>query len=212
MKNILFIAPPAGGKGTVSDKLVERCGYKHVSTGDLLRDVDKSSKLGKEIESIISQGKLVNDEIVLELLKEKLKSFSKDEHFILDGFPRNLKQAEDLDSLLNELDLNDYTVIELDVPYDVCLKRAVGRIICPKCHKSFNKYFVKPKIEGICDNCGSLLISRSDDNEDTFKNRYDTYLENTAPLVEYYKNSNLLVKVNGIDNVIESVESVIHND
>ncbi len=212
MKNILFIAPPAGGKGTQSDLLVENYGYIHISTGDLLREVDKTSELGQKVNELIASGKLVPDDIVLSLLKEKLLTLNSDESFILDGYPRNIAQAEELEHLMEELGRNLDLAIELDVPYDTILKRAIGRVSCPKCKSTFNTFFKQPKVEGICDKCGEKLIHRDDDNESTFKVRYDTYLENTNPLIDFYESRNKLVRVDGINNTFESIVSVIKND
>ena len=209
MKNILFIAPPAGGKGTLSDELVKTFGYTHISTGDLLRDVDKSSELGKQVNELISDGKLVPDNIVLTLLKQKLESLDKMNAFILDGFPRNINQAYALDKLLDELGLTLDYVIELDVPYDVLLKRAIGRVSCPKCKATFNTFFKKPKEESICDYCGEVLFHRPDDNEDTFSVRYQTYLDNASPLIAFYKETNKHIKLDGINNTLEKLISVI---
>ena len=209
MKNILFIAPPAAGKGTQSDLLMEKLNYKHISTGDLLRELDKTTPLGKEVAELINAGKLVSDEIVLQLLKDKLLSLDESDSFILDGFPRNLNQANELDKLLSEVNKSLDLVIELDVPYDTCLNRATGRIICPKCHKSYNKFFMKPSKDGICDACGSDLIVRNDDNEETFKERYNTYMETTMPLIKYYEEQGKLIKVDGINDTFEKIVSVV---
>ena len=209
MKNILFIAPPAAGKGTQSDALTEKLGYVHISSGDLLREIDKESELGKKVNELISAGKLVSDEIVLELLKNKLQTLKEEDHFILDGFPRNLNQAIALDDMLKDINKTLDAVIELDVDYDICLKRATGRIICPKCKRSYNKFFKQPKTEGKCDACGSDLITRSDDTADTFKERFDSYVEVTMPLIEYYDKKGILVKVDGVNNTYDEIVSVI---
>lgn len=211
MKNILFIAPPAGGKGTQSGLLVENFGYIHISTGDLLRDIDESSPLGKKIREIQVSGKLVDDETVFELLEEKLQSI-KGKPFLLDGCARTVRQAELLEQVLYKLDMHLDLVIELDVPYDILLKRATGRISCPKCKAIFNKYFKPPHEEGVCDHCHEALVSRNDDNEETFKTRYETYLENATPLIEYYKNLGKLVKIDGINNTYEMISEKIKND
>ncbi len=208
MKNVLFIAPPAGGKGTQSEALVENYGYIHISTGDLLREIDKTTPLGKEVQELMSKGAFISDELVLELLKEKLLSIG-NKPFILDGCPRNLNQAEKLDIMLEELGLSLDVIIELDVPYDVTLKRAIGRISCPKCKKTYNKFFKKPAVEGLCDDCKESLTSRSDDNEDTFKVRYDTYMEATAHLIDYYKEKGKLEKIDGINDTFDSIVRVI---
>lgn len=211
MKNVLFIAPPAAGKGTQSDKLVENFGYVHISTGDLLRDVDVDTPLGKRIREIQATGKLVDDETVFELLEEKLRSI-KGNHFLLDGCVRNIKQAEMLEDLLGRLDMSLDLVIELDVPYDVLLKRTIGRISCPKCKSIFNKYFKQPKSEGICDSCGETLVSRNDDNEETFKVRYDTYIENAEPLIDFYEQLGKLIKVDGVNDPEKVISEKIKND
>ena len=209
MKNILFIAPPAGGKGTLSDELVKNYGYVHISTGDLLRDVDKSSELGIMVNELISKGSLVPDDIVLALLKEKLESLDKNRAFILDGYPRNIDQAYALEDVLKKLGLSLDCAIELDVPYDTLLKRAIGRVSCPKCKATFNTFFKQPKIEGICDVCGEKLFHRSDDNEETFASRYNTYLENAEPLISFYESQGKLVKLDGINNTLSLLVSVI---
>ena len=209
MKNILFIAPPAGGKGTLSDELVSKFGYTHISTGDLLRDVDKSSELGIKVNELISKGELVPDDIVLALLKAKLETLSESNAFILDGYPRNIDQAYALEDVLQELGLSLDYAIELDVPYDILLKRAIGRVSCPKCKATFNTFFKQPKVEGICDVCGEKLFHRSDDNEETFATRYETYMKNAEPLIEFYGNKNKLVKLDGINNTLEELVSVI---
>ncbi len=208
MKNVLFIAPPAGGKGTVSDALVEEYGYVHISTGDLLRDLDKSTPLGKEVEKRMKTGELIDDELVLRLLKDKLESLD-GKPFILDGCPRNLAQAEKIDEMFEEMNLELDVVIELIVPYDTVLKRAIGRVTCPKCKATFNTFFKKPEVDGICDKCGSELMHRSDDNEDTFKVRYDNYVELTTPLIDYYKERGKYVSVDGVNEPYKDVVSVI---
>lgn len=201
MKNIIFIAPPAAGKGTQSELLVNNYKYNHISTGDLLRNKQNDgSKLGNELKELLKSGKLVDDEIVTNLLKEKLVSI--DGPFILDGYPRNRKQALELDKIFNELNINNYVGIYLDVDEDTALKRALGRITCPKCKRTYNKYNqeTKPLNEGLCDDCNIELIGRSDDNEETFKIRFNEYLNNTKPLLDYYKEKDLLyVMENKID-------------
>lgn len=200
MKNIIFIAPPAAGKGTQSDLLVNKYGYVHISTGDLLRkEVALETELGKKLTAIMSSGELVSDEIVSELLKKRLGDADIQNGFILDGYPRTLDQAKILEAILEELNLRIDAVLYLDMDLEVAMHRALGRITCPKCKRGYNKYeeVLKPKIEGICDDCETELISRSDDNEETFKTRFDTYIKSTKPLLNYYDNLGIL---NIIDN------------
>lgn len=208
MKNVLFIAPPAGGKGTISEALEENFGYVHISTGDLLRSLDKSTPLGKEVNERLKTGGLLDDELVLRLLKEKLQTLD-GQPFILDGCPRNIAQAYECEKIFEELNLSLDVVIGLTVPYDVVLKRAVGRVTCEECKAIFNKYTKPPVQEGICDKCGGTLVHRSDDNEETFKVRYDTFVEQTKPIVDFYKKANKYVEVDGLEGTYDAVVSVI---
>ena len=170
MNNIIFIAPPAAGKGTQSDLLVKKYGYSHISTGDLLRaEVASGSELGNSLKEIMASGSLVSDEIVNELLKNKLSSL--DGNFILDGYPRTLEQAKSLTELAAELNVVLNTVIYLEMDETTAMHRALGRITCPKCKRGYNKYesVLKPQVEFICDDCNVELESRTDDTEETFK-------------------------------------------
>lgn len=196
MKNIIFIAPPAAGKGTQSELLVKEFDYKHISTGDLLREKQNDgSLLGNKIKELLATGNLVDDAIVTELLKEKLSNITGS--FILDGYPRNVNQANTLENILNELNLSIDAVIYLNVDCDLAMKRALGRITCPKCKRTYNKYSeaTKPKVDNMCDDCNIELVGRSDDNEESFKVRFNTYLSNTEPLLEYYRERGKLVVI-----------------
>ena len=207
MKNILFIAPPAGGKGTISEALEDEFGYKHISTGDLIREIDEESEIGKKVQECMKVGAFVDDEIVLSLLKEKLLEIG-DNPFVIDGFPRSITQAEELDELFKNINKTLDTVIYIDIDYDTCLKRAIGRISCPNCHATFNEFFKKPKIENVCDECGTKLTKRVDDNEETFAKRFKVFEENTLPLVEYYRKKGILFTVDK-DNTYEKIKGEI---
>lgn len=210
MKNIIFIAPPAAGKGTQSDLLVKKYGYTHISTGDLLRsEIAKQSEIGKNIKELMDSGNLISDEIVSKLLKDKLSSL--DGPFILDGYPRNLTQIGMLDKILKEINKKIDLVIYLDVPYDILINRVLLRLSCPKCSRSYHKINLKPKKEWICDDCQVELVSRSDDTEETFKNRYQTYIDNTSPLLNYYKEKNMLEIIDStdLDETFNRIEKVI---
>lgn len=195
MKSVIFLAPPASGKGTQSSYL-ESLGYEHISTGDMLRsEINSGSKLGIEIKELIECGELVSDEIVIELITNKLSSLN-NKPFILDGFPRTMNQATSLNEIFKKLNINNYLVIYLEIDESTALKRALGRMTC-ECGKSYNIYFdeLKPRVEGRCDSCNSSLVKRNDDNEESFKNRFQTFLNNTLPIKEFYRNMNVLVEI-----------------
>ncbi len=203
MKNIIFIAPPAAGKGTVSEYLVKHFGYEHLSTGDLLRDEIKSgSELGNQINDLITKGSLVSDELITRLVNERLRSIV-GKPFILDGFPRTLSQAKSLDEMLINYNVTNNIVIYLDIEENQALKRVLGRVTCPKCKRTYNlnNINLRPKEDNVCDDCHILLEKRSDDNEETFRVRFNTYLENTKAIIDYYENKGLLSKINVSDDL-----------
>ena len=216
MKNIIFIAPPAAGKGTMSDILIEKYGYKHISTGDILRSMAKvEDDFGKELSAMLKTGKLVPDEIVLEALKRRLLMNDLDDGFILDGFPRNIEQAREYDKILKDINKDLGVVIYLDTPRDILEKRITGRRLCSKCGATYNVLtgVNTPKVDGICDKCGSELYQRNDDNLESFNTRYETFLEKTYPLVDYYEEKNVLYRVKSIDidNTMKEIEAIIND-
>lgn len=217
MKNVIFIAPPAAGKGTCSEYLIKNLGYEHLSTGDLLREeIASGSDLGKKIDSIISKGNLVDDEFMIKLVQGKLESLDSNQHFILEGFPRTIVQAEKLDNMFQDLNITNVVVIFLDVDFDLALKRTLGRINCPKCKRSYNLYFEekKPMKDNICDDCNIELIKRNDDNEESFKVRFDSYMKDANLIIEHYKNLGILksVKATDLDKMLKEVAEVVKND
>ena len=196
--NIIFVAPPAAGKGTQSNLLVEKYGLAHISTGDLLREESNSgSVLGNQLKVELTTGKLISDEIVINLLKNRLMKDDIKNGFILDGYPRSLEQARLLEGILNELNMKIDHVLYLDMDKELAMHRALGRLTCPECGKGYNKYeeVMKPKVDGKCDDCHVDLECRSDDNEETFNTRFDTYINNTQPLLDYYKERELLTVI-----------------
>lgn len=216
MKNFVFIAPPAAGKGTQSKLLVERYGYNHISTGDLLREeVSKKTDLGIQLNEIMSSGKLVDDNIVLTLLENKLSSLLESKaSFIIDGFPRTINQAKMLEELFSKLNLDDYKVIYMELDYEEAKKRVLGRLICPNCGKSFHESIegLIPKVSGICDSCSSNLIKRSDDTEETFKDRFDTYINNVKPILDYYNDLNKLINIDAskdAEDIFKDIETYV---
>lgn len=206
MKNIIFIAPPAAGKGTQSNMLKEKFGYNHISTGDMLREaINSGSEIGKEVKNIIDKGELVSDDLIIKLVKNKLTS-TDGKPFILDGFPRTLNQAKSLDEILTD----DYIVIYLDLDESEAINRITGRLTC-NCGKSYNVNIeeLKPKVDGICDNCGSILIKRDDDNVESFKVRFKTFLDNTDSILKYYEDKEKLIKIDVNKDVQDIFESIL---
>lgn len=190
MKNIIFIAPPGAGKGTQSDLLVKKYGYVHVSTGELFRnEVALGTELGKNIEDTMNKGILISNEIVTELLRKRFSEKDVNDGFILEGYPRKIEQSLLLDNILDEFSLKIDRVIYLRTDVDVAMRRALARITCPKCNRGYNRYeeATKPKVENICDDCGSVLTSREDDNEESFKTRYNQYLNDVEKILKYYE-------------------------
>lgn len=217
MKNIIFIAPPAAGKGTQSKLVSLEYNIPHISTGDLLRDeVNTGSVLGKQIKEVMDCGSLIPNNIIVDLLRRRISMADCNDGYILDGYPRNLEQAEVYNNLLRELGKDIGMVIFLDIDKNLALKRTMGRIICGTCGASFNRNvsYLCPKIDGICDKCGHLLKVRDDDNENTFNNRYDTYVNSTKPLLNFYKNMGVLKEVHikeeySVDDIFYMVKDLI---
>lgn len=198
MKNIIFIAPPAAGKGTQSKLVSTEYNIPHISTGDLLRDeVSSGSELGTYLKEEMDKGNLIKDETITVLLKNRLSMEDCKNGYILDGYPRNITQAKIYEDLLSELNMDLGVVIFLDIDKDLALERTLSRIVCPKCGASYNLSVeeLKPKKEGICDRCNNTLKIRSDDNKETFLNRFDTYMENTKSLIDYYDKKGVLRRI-----------------
>lgn len=217
MKSIILLAPPAAGKGTQSDLLCKKYGFVHISTGDLIREaVNKKNEMSAYLTGTMQSGKLVSDEIILKLLDTKLEELSHASGVVLDGFPRNLEQVEKAKQYksLNNIVAEDTCVIYLSVDYDLALKRIVGRISCPKCGHVYNDMIEEnqPSVKGICNDCGIELTKRSDDNEETFKVRFETYIDQTEPLIAYYKEKGLLYEVDSsvsTAEVFKQIESIV---
>ena len=195
MKCIVLLASPGAGKGTASDYIENKYGYKHISTGSLLRN---EALVNEEIKSLIDKGLFVSDETVIDVLKRNID----DKNIILDGMPRNLNQAKLLDSLLEENNIELDKVIYIDIDKDLAASRVINRLTCEKCKRVYNKNIIDSKV---CMICGGSLISRDDDTKEVFEKRYDTYLKETKPLVDYYKDR--LVKIYNND----TLESLYNN-
>jgi adenylate kinase len=209
MECIILIAAPAAGKGTVSKYIEKTYNYKHLSTGNLLRDeIKKESEIGLKVKSIIEKGLLVKDDVIEEVLNNKLSRMRS--NIIFDGMPRNLNQAKMLDRILEDNNINLKYVIFIDIDKETLLDRISTRLICEGCASTFNKNLVESLI---CTHCGGNLVSRIDDTEETFLNRYDTFEKETLPLVEYYKDK--IVKINNnktLEDLYSTIDSIIKGD
>jgi len=195
--NLILIAPPAAGKGTMASRLHDELGLVCISAGELLRGVDPSTELGKQIRDIQSRRELVSDDITNRLMKERLMKDDIKNGFVLDGYPRHMPQVDAVNQMCEELNLHiDYAVL-LNVSYDLALKRTLGRQICPNCKKTYNRLtgVNAPKVENMCDDCNVELTTRNDDNEETFKAGFAAYEKNCAPVIEYYRNKGMLVEL-----------------
>ena len=190
---IIMLGAPGTGKGTIAGILKESLGIPQVSTGDIFRKhIQEKTELGKLAESYISKGRLVPDDVTIGLVENRLEEDDVKPGIILDGFPRTVKQAEELDKILDKKGKKVDLVINLTTPEDEIIERIVNRRICSNCKTVYNLVLNPPKQEGICDKCGAKLIQRTDDNEETVKERFNSYIEQTSPLVEYYdKKGNL---------------------
>jgi len=197
-KIIIFLGPPGAGKGTQSQLLKERNGFIQISTGDLLREAVKNqTELGKLAKQYMDEGKLVPDDLIISLIKEKLQEYA-DKNIIFDGFPRTIPQAESLDNFLSHLNKNVDAVILFKIEDDEVVKRLAGRRVCPSCGAVYHMIYNPPKIDEICDKCGAKLIQRDDDKEEVIRKRLEVYHQQTKPLIEYYKSK--IVEIDATDN------------
>lgn len=212
MKNIMFIAPPAAGKGTQAEKVVKQFHIPHISTGDILREISKEeSEIGQYVRETLASGKLVKDEITYQLIEERLAKDDCKNGYIIDGFPRNIEQAYEYDKILDRLGYEVGNVILIDIDKSTLEKRITGRRLCENCNAIYNINDKNntPKVESICDKCGGKLYQRSDDNLESFQTRYNTYEEKTEPIIEHYRNKGVLKTVNGIDTVDNIYEKIV---
>jgi adenylate kinase len=178
-KNIIFVGPQGSGKGTQAKIISLELAIPHISTGDLLRDVE--GELRKEVDKYMKAGKLVPDELILQILKTRISQADCKKGFILDGYPRNIEQAKELDKIV-KMD----KVIELWIPDREAIRRITNRLNCKNCGHVFNKVLSPPKVDGKCDNCGTDLYVREDDNETAIRKRLDVYHKETEPILEHY--------------------------
>ena len=217
-KELIFLGPPACGKGTQTNKLSEFLGLPHIDTGSLLRaEIAKGTEEGQTAKSFIDKGLLVPVTLVAKMIKNKLASKECENGYVLDGFPRSLEQAEQLEDINKEVDAGkeaSFKAIYFDIDEGVLVSRIVNRRSCPICGEIYNLKTKPTKVEGICDKCGTALVQRKDDNEETAHARFETYFKETAPLIDYYKNKGVLRTINAdgpIDEVWERLLEAIND-
>lgn len=210
--NIIMLGVPGAGKGTISKELHEKYNLPHISTGDIFREnIKNNTELGKLTKSYIDTGKLVPDDVTINIVVDRLKREDCKDGFILDGFPRNIIQADGLKKALSDNNKKIDVVILVDGDIDKIIKRLSGRRVCEKCGTPYHIETLRPKVDGICDTCGGKIIQRKDDSEEVILDRINVYNEQTKPLIDYYKKDNLLKSVDGlgkIDDVVKQVEDI----
>jgi len=208
-----MLGPPGSGKGTYASRLMTIYGIPHISTGDMVRDeIRAQTELGSRIKAYSERGELVPDETIIHLLTDRLKKPDCQKGFILDGFPRTIRQAEALEGI-SEIDL----IVNLNVPDEIIIQRLSNRLTCRRCGAIYNRVTLKPKRDEICDKCSGELFQREDDKPEVIQERLNVYRTSTEPLIEYYRRANLLRDVH-CDNlttppeeIVEKIKSIINN-
>ncbi len=204
---IIMLGAPGAGKGTQAKKIADRWQIPHISTGDIFRaNIKEGTKFGQEAKKYIDQGLLVPDELVMDLVVDRLKQVDCEKGYVLDGFPRTIPQSKSLDASLLKLNEKIDYALDIDVPDDFIIKRMSGRRVCASCGATYHISSMPTKVEGICDQCGGNLIIRDDDKAETVKKRLNVYHEQTKPLIEYYSEKGILYNVDGTQNM----EDVFH--
>ncbi|MGI6006397.1 MAG: adenylate kinase [Ruminococcus sp.] len=210
---IIMLGAPGAGKGTQAKKIAEKYHIPHISTGDIFRaNIKNGTELGNKAKTYMEQGLLVPDELVCDLVVDRVKQDDCANGYVLDGFPRTIPQAESLDAALKEMGQSIDYAINVEVPDENIIHRMGGRRACLACGATYHVENIPPKKEGICDVCGAKLVLRDDDKPETVKKRLDVYHDQTQPLIEYYTNANVLVEVDGtmaMDDVFAAICKVL---
>lgn len=207
---IIMLGAPGAGKGTQAKKIAEKYGVPHISTGDIFRaNIKNGTELGKKAKTYMDQGLLVPDELVVELVADRITQDDCAKGFVLDGFPRTIPQAEALDAALEKMGTSMDYAIDVDVPDENIINRMSGRRACLDCGATYHIVTIPTKVEGICDTCGSKIVLREDDKPETVQKRLEVYHAQTQPLIEYYKKQNVLRTVDGTQPMDEVFEAIV---
>lgn len=208
---IVLVGPPGAGKGTQAVRLAEKLAVPHISTGDLFRaNISRQTELGKLAKSYMDAGNLVPDEVTIAMAKDRMEQPDAENGFLLDGFPRNVSQAEALDALLESEGIKLDAVLDLEVPEDEVVKRIAGRRICRNDSSHvFHVTYSPPKQQGVCDVCGGELYQRDDDSEETVRKRLEVYHTQTEPIIDYYKAQGLVVTISSLGPVDEITQRAL---
>ena len=207
---VILLGPPGAGKGTIAKALMAQDGSVQISTGDILRAaIAAGSELGKRVEAAMKAGNLVTDDLIMDIMEERLQQDDCKKGYLLDGFPRTIPQAEALKALLEKLGEKLDCALELDIARDVIIDRLTTRRTCTNCGEIYNVKYKPPQVEGVCDVCGSKVVQRDDETEEAILNRLEVYNELTAPLLEFYRDEGLLVSVpsSELEPVLEAIKS-----
>jgi len=207
---IIMLGAPGAGKGTQAKKIAEKYSIPHISTGDIFRaNIKEGTELGKKAKEYMDKGALVPDELVCDLVVDRISQEDAKNGYVLDGFPRTIPQAEALDVALSKINEKVDYAIDVDVPDDNIINRMSGRRACVACGGTYHIVFNPTKAEGVCDACGGQLILRDDDKPETVKNRLKVYHEQTQPLIEYYTKKNILKSVDGTQDMSKVFDSIV---
>ena len=210
MVRTILLGPPGAGKGTQAERMIEKYGIPHISTGDIFREnIKNGTELGKKAQEYMNRGELVPDDLVCEIATDRLLKDDCKNGFLLDGFPRTVYQAEKLDEFLAANGQKLSKVIDLEVGDEELLRRICGRRVCKDCGATYHVINFPPRVPGKCDKCGGILIQRSDDNEETARNRIDVYNRETKPLVDYYEKAGNLVRIDGSISPEKTFEDIV---
>ncbi|MCM3706679.1 adenylate kinase [Cytobacillus firmus] len=211
--NLVLMGLPGAGKGTQAEKIVQKYGIPHISTGDMFRAAIKDeTDLGLKAKSFMDKGELVPDEVTIGIVRERLSKDDCEKGFLLDGFPRTVAQADALESILSDLNKKINYVINIDVDQSILMERLTGRRICKDCGATYHLVFNPPAKDGVCDRCGGELYQRADDNEATVQNRLDVNIKQTKPLLDFYETKGYLRNIDGqqdINKVFSDLDALL---